>query len=80
MVVVGLGRLRLSGEGTPKDEPAAAILFERACTNGEPAGCHNLATMLDNGQGIPKDPARARALYKKACDASVARACRALGK
>jgi TPR repeat protein len=61
--------------GVAKDEAKAARLYERACDLGWPAGCYNLAIMLELGRGVPQDRARAGDLYQLACTAGAAKAC-----
>jgi TPR repeat protein len=61
--------------GVPKDDAAAAALYQRACDAGWLGGCYNLAIMFENGRGVAQDRGRALALYEAACDAGATPAC-----
>jgi hypothetical protein len=71
-----LGTLNEEGRGAPKDLPAAAKLYRRACDGGVAAGCTALAN-------VARDPAAkapridSAALLAKTCEGGDADACAA---
>ena len=54
------------GEGVAQDDPAAAMLFQRASDAGSASATRNLGIMYESGRGVPRDVSRAEALYRKA--------------
>jgi TPR repeat protein len=57
------------------DGARAQGFYERACSAGRTAACHDLAILLWAGGGVPKDRPRATALLRQACDGGVLDAC-----
>lgn len=60
--------------------PAARARFERACDNGDPAGCSSLGVMYERGLVVAKDGRRAATLYQKACKGGNDAGCVHLGR
>ncbi|QDY70935.1 caspase family protein [Qingshengfaniella alkalisoli] len=77
--MVSLGLIKETGDGVPKDVPAAISLYERAAQGGSPDGAINLAVALFQGSGINQDIPRAIDLLKQASDAGSAIATYNLG-
>jgi TPR repeat protein len=50
---------QFNGQGTAKDEPAAARLFLKAAHLGSPIAQNRLARILMAGRGMPADPTEA---------------------
>ncbi len=69
------GQAREYAHGVPKDDAEAARLYERACELKWPAGCYNLAIMLEDGRGVAQDLKRASDLYQMACAAGARLSC-----
>lgn len=44
----------------------AAEMFEKACNDGNPRACVDLAAMFETGEGVDKDLVKAKGLYQKA--------------
>jgi TPR repeat protein len=63
--MVELGVMYGTGNGVPRDEAQARLLFERAAAAGNPRGVTNLAALT--GGAPPSDP-RSRALFTKAAE------------
>ena len=63
------------GRGAPSDNALARLLFQKACDNGNMAGCNNLGTLFNKGLGVAQDPAQARLFYGKACEGGIEGAC-----
>jgi uncharacterized protein len=61
--------------GRSKDEKAAVPILEKACSGGDPQGCHELAVMIEHGRGVARDAARVKELHRRACVAGVASSC-----
>ena len=59
------------------EDPASC---KRACDEGAPLACHDLALMYETAAGVPRDLGHARDLYAKACEAGHAGACGRAGK
>ena len=57
--IVSLGLITETGDGVPKDLPAAMALYERAAAGGSPDGAINLAVALMEGTGVKRDVPRA---------------------
>lgn len=74
--MVELGVMYGTGNGVPKDEAQARLLFERAAQAGNPRGVTNLAAL--SGGAPPSDP-RSRALFAKAAESGSAEAQYQLG-
>lgn len=70
----GYGLMLAEGTKVPKDEAAAAKLFQKACDAGDLAACGSYATRLAGGTG-PDDRAKAAALYRRACDGGELASC-----
>ena len=64
-----------SSEGS--DEPGCKDLTEceRACNDGDPAGCESAGRMYETGEGANQDYQQAATLYDKACDGGREEAC-----
>jgi hypothetical protein len=76
-----LGLLTERGEGAPRDDARAAMLYRRACDGGDLAGCAGLGRLHRAGRGgLARDPVRAVGLFQRACDGGVARGCAQLGE
>ena len=68
------------GEGGPRDDLAAAKLYERPCEKGDHYACANLAYLLTDGKGVEHDDVKANELAKRACDeGKLKSACNQLG-
>ena len=67
-----------TGKGALPDT-APVEFFTRACDQGWPTGCYDLAATYLQGKTVPRDPLRAVAAYETACGAGVAHACSDLG-
>lgn len=74
--MVELGVMYGTGNGVPKDEAQARLLFERAAAAGNPRGVTNLAAL---GGGAPPSDPQSRALFTKAAEAGSAEAQYQLG-
>ncbi|MFW9619049.1 MAG: tetratricopeptide repeat protein [Sulfurospirillum sp.] len=57
------------------DFTTAKELFEKACNEGDAAGCYNLVTMYENGQGVKQDLFKAVQFFEKACDNGYVTGC-----
>jgi TPR repeat protein len=77
--MVSLGLILESGDGVPRDVPAALALYERAAEGGSPDGAINLAVALLQGTGIARNPARAATLLTRASEQGSAIATYNLG-
>ena len=67
------------GKGVAADLTPFEI-FTRACRQGWPAGCGNLAVMYFQGGGtVPVDKARAAAMFEQACAGGHGRSCSNIG-
>jgi TPR repeat protein len=76
----GLGRLKLSGSGTPKDEPGGVRAMQRACDGASLLGCRSLALLLSEGRpSLPADPARSAEYYRRACALGDRYSCEKIG-
>lgn len=51
---------------------AAAAVYLKGCTDGDPSSCAHLAFLNEHGNGVPKDVPRAAALYERACSEGAA--------
>lgn len=60
----------------------AAVLFKKACVNGEVwgLGCNALATQYLRGEGVDQDIPRAVKLFTKSCAENVQQSCIVLGR
>lgn len=67
--MVELGVMYGTGNGVPKDEAQARLLFERAAQAGNPRGVTNLAAL--SGGAPPSDP-QSRALFTRAAESGSA--------
>jgi TPR repeat protein len=74
--MVELGVMYGTGNGVPKDEAQARLLFERAAQAGNPRGVTNLAAI--SGGAPPSDP-QSRALFTRAAESGSAEAQFQLG-
>jgi uncharacterized protein len=74
--MVELGVMYGTGNGVPKDEAQARLLFERAAQGGNPRGVTNLAAL--SGGAPPSDP-QSRALFTRAAESGSAEAQYQLG-
>lgn len=73
---VVLGETLLFGrEGVVTDAPRAVRLLDRACQDGELAGCADLAVAYKGGLGVAQDGKRAVELSERACEGGVPAAC-----
>ncbi|BDG03919.1 tetratricopeptide repeat protein [Anaeromyxobacter oryzae] len=70
-----LARVRLLGDGAPRDDRLGAALATRACEMGDPAACGDLGVLYALGRALPQSDARAAALSRRACEAGAALAC-----
>jgi TPR repeat protein len=61
------------------NDPARAVVHQKACDGGDARGCFNLGFVYANGEGVTKDLARAAELYQKACEGGDANGCNNLG-
>ena len=77
--MVSLGLILESGDGVPRDVPAALALYERAAEGGSPDGAINLAVALLQGSGIARNPSRAAELLTRASEQGSAIATYNLG-
>jgi uncharacterized protein len=64
--------------GRTRDYGVAQRLLTKACTLGDPTGCHELGVLHQHGRGTVKNAPRAAELYEQACEQQVANACDAL--
>jgi localization factor PodJL len=62
------------GRGLPKDQPAAAVWFERAASLGLAPAQYRLGSMYEKGIGVTRDPDAAKRWYLKAAQGGNARA------
>jgi hypothetical protein len=67
-----------TGKGALPDSTPVEY-FTRACDQGWPSGCYDLAVTYLQGKTVPRDPIRAAAAYETACSAGMANACSDLG-
>jgi TPR repeat protein len=67
-----LALLYLSGDGVPRNEPAAAFWLHKAVLKDHPLSQYELAVMLDEGLGIGTDHAVAKVLLDHAALRGVA--------
>jgi len=75
-----LALMTIRGDGgAPKAPEQGAQLAERACMNGDPAGCTLLGGLLQEGIGLPKNPTKAAQAYAKGCDDGDADGCMYVG-
>ncbi len=66
--MTSLGLITETGDGVPRDLPAAAALYEKAAAGGFADGAINLAVMLVKGEGVPQDVPRAARLLARASE------------
>ena len=59
----------------PAGALAQAHLDARACDQGDPLSCNNLAASFEAGDTVTVDPARAAELYDQACTQNAFLAC-----
>jgi hypothetical protein len=67
-----------TGKGALPDSTPAEF-YSRACDQGWPTGCYDLAATYLQGKTVPRDPMRAAVAYETACEAGMANACSDLG-
>jgi TPR repeat protein len=60
--------LILNGQGVPRDEQQAAILFRKSADQGYADAQNNLGVLYLRGQGVPQDYAQASAWFLKAAE------------
>jgi TPR repeat protein len=77
-----LAWLYLRGNGVPKDQPHAMLLFmaafdasKLACLRGDASGCLLAGELLYEDHAQPKDGDTAVAFFQRACAGGEARAC-----
>jgi TPR repeat protein len=63
------------GQGVPKDETRAGVLYEHACDIGDATACVFAGQLHEYARGTPKDDAAAAKLYERACDMQWAPGC-----
>ncbi len=64
----GLATMYLNGIGVPKNEIAAAKLFQRAAKQELPHAQLSLGHLYRTGRGVRKSPSRAVKLYRRAAE------------
>ncbi len=77
-----LAWLYLRGNGVPRDQPHAMLLFMTAfdaariaCLKGDASGCLLAGELLYEGRGVPQDDAQAVAYFERACAGGETRGC-----
>lgn len=69
-----------AGEGVPRDESRAALLFQEAAEGGIARAAYNLGILYAKGRGVHPDPVQAMAWYRRAADAGDAYGAYALAR
>jgi TPR repeat protein len=71
-----VGFRHLFGNGLPKNEREAAVMFEKACSWQDGAGCDGLGALYQTGTGVAADAAKAAVLYAKGCQLGYEASCK----
>ncbi|MFO1153728.1 MAG: tetratricopeptide repeat protein [Rhodospirillales bacterium] len=65
---LNLGNMYLTGQGTARDDAAAAAWYRRAADSGNAGAQFSLGTLYRNGWGVPQDYGRAIEWYRRAAE------------
>ncbi len=70
-----LGRSRIVGDASARDDRLGAAFLMQACEMGDPAACADLGVLYALGRGLPQSDERAAALARRSCEQGAAVAC-----